>query len=175
MKIEIRPPYMLVLESTNWTGNFERGIIGYSMGILDDTQMDIDFADKERDQFWTDMLTANADRGLFPFDRAPLYQEAVEEYPLMKDFLLETYQSVDDWEQSTFYKVGRSPKGVSYLNVQLTKPLSQVYESIVIGRMIRYCRENNIDLASLELLGPAHDQKEGQVYHGEYRIEKKYV
>lgn len=151
MKRKIESPYLLVLKSTDWTGNFERELIGYSMGILDDIQMDIDFAEEEREQFWKDMMEQGRIGTLFPFNKVPGYYEASEEYPLMAEYLDETYQEVDDWEQSTFYNVGGVGE-YSELVIQLIKPLSEEYEKVIIERMIQYCKDNNLNLASLELL-----------------------
>lgn len=164
MKRAIESPYLLVLKSTDWTGNFEREIIGYSMGILDDVQMDIDYADEERQQFWKDMVEQNKTGPLFPFTYAPGYYEASEEYPLMSEFLDETYQEVDDWEQSTFYNVGGLGE-LSELKIQLTKPLSDEYEAVIIERMIQYGKDNNRNITSLELLKTGTNA----------RVVKKYV
>lgn len=164
MKRTIESPYLLVLKSTDWTGNFEREIIGYSMGILDDVQMDIDFAEEERAQFWKDMVEQKKTGPLFPFTDAPDYYEASEEYPLLSEFLDETYQDVDDWAQSTFYNVG-SLGELSELKIQLTKPLSNEYEAVIIERMIQYGKDNNRNITSLELLKTGTNA----------RVVKKYV
>ena len=37
-------PYRLVIKCDKWVGNFERELIGYSFGIIDGVQMDIDYA-----------------------------------------------------------------------------------------------------------------------------------
>lgn len=176
MTLEVKPPYMLVLYSTDWTGNFEREIIGYSMGILDNVQMSIDYADEERRQFWADMKKENANEDLFPhFNMVPGYYEANDEYPLMCDFLLETYQEVDDWSQNTFYNVQCGKNELSLLTIQLARPLSSEYENVIISRMIKYCKKNNINLTALKLLGPANKYKKGQAYYGKYKVMKKYV
>lgn len=164
MKRTIESPYLLVLKSTDWVGNFERELIGYSMGILDDVQMDINHSEEEREQFWKDMVEQKKTGPLFSFEHVPGYCEASEEYPLLREFLDETYQTVDDWEQSTFYNVDGLGE-LSELKIQLTKPLIDEYEAVIIERMIQYGKDNNRNITSLELLKTGTNE----------RVVKKYV
>ena len=121
-------PYTLEIECNSYWGNFEREFLGYSIGILDDVQMDIDHSDEERALFWKEV-----------FDKEPIsFKEAFESYDLYKDYLLETFQECDDWEQLTFYAIDweamhREDREV--LRIQLTKPLSEYWENIIIPRM----------------------------------------
>lgn len=121
-------PYTLEIECNSYWGNFEREFLGYSIGILDDVQMGIDHSDEERALFWKEV-----------FDKEPIsFKEASESYDLYKDYLLETFQECDDWEQLTFYAIDweamhREDREV--LRIQLTKPLSEYWENIIIPRM----------------------------------------
>ena len=66
------------------------------------------------------------------------YKEVSESYELYRDYLLETYQECDDWEQLTFYTIDWDilhKNGSNVLKIQLAKPLSEYWESIIIPRM----------------------------------------
>lgn len=121
-------PYTLEVECTSYWGNFEREFIGYSIGILDDAQMSIDHSDEERAMFWKEV-----------FNRESIdFEEASESYELYKDYLLETFQVCDDWEQLTFYSIDWNilhRNGCNVLKIQLEKPLSREWEEIIIPRM----------------------------------------
>lgn len=121
-------PYTLEVECTSYWGNFEREFLGYAIGILDDVQMHIDHSEEERALFWKEV-----------FDREPItFKEALESYELYKDYLLETYQECDDWEQLTFYTIDWDiyhKNGSNVLKIQLTKPLSRELEELIIPRM----------------------------------------
>jgi hypothetical protein len=121
-------PYTLEIECNSYWGNFEREFLGYSIGILDDVQMDIDHSDEERALFWKEV-----------FDKEPIsFKEASESYELYRDYLLETYQECDDWEQLTFYTIDWNiyhKNGSNVLKIQLAKPLSREWEEIIIPRM----------------------------------------
>jgi hypothetical protein len=121
-------PYTLEIECTSYWGNFEREFLGYSIGILDDCQMRIDHSDVERAMFWKEVFNKKA------ID----FEEASESYELYKDYLLETFQECDDWEQLTFYTIDWDiyhKNGSNVLKIQLAKPLSREWEEIVIPRM----------------------------------------
>jgi hypothetical protein len=121
-------PYTLEIECNSYWGNFEREFIAYSMGILDDVQMDIRHSEEELEMFWQDV-----------FGRPRIsFEYALEHYELLQDYLLETFQDVDDWEQLTFYQIDwnamhREKRDV--MVVQLAKPLSEYWENIIIPRM----------------------------------------
>jgi hypothetical protein len=121
-------PYTLEIECNSYWGNFEREFLGYSIGILDDVQMGIDHSDEERALFWKEV-----------FDKEPInFKEAFESYDLYKDYLLETFQDCDDWEQLTFYYIDWNilhKNGSNVLKIQLAKPLSREWEEIIIPRM----------------------------------------
>ena len=122
-------PYTLEIECNSYWGNFEREFVAYSMGILDDVQMDINHSEEERTMFWKEV---------FGKDTPIEFDEALESYELLRDYLFETFQVCDDWEQLTFYQIDwdvmhRENRNV--LKIQLAKPLSEYWESIIIHRM----------------------------------------
>lgn len=121
-------PYTLEVECTSYWGNFEREFLGYAIGILDDCQMRIGHSEEERALFWKEV-----------FSREPItFKEASESYELYRDYLLETYQECDDWEQLTFYTIDWNiyhKNGSNVLKIQLAKPLSRELEEIIIPRM----------------------------------------
>ena len=121
-------PYTLEVECTSYWGNFEREFLGYAIGILDDVQMRIDHSEEERALFWKEVFSKEA------ID----FEEAFESYELYRDYLLETYQDCDDWEQLTFYTIDWNiyhKNGSNVLKIQLAKPLSRELEEIIIPRM----------------------------------------
>lgn len=125
-------PYTLEIACTSYWGNFEREFLGYAIGILDDCQMRINHSDKERAMFWKEV-----------FNKDPInYKEASMSYELYKDYLLETFQDCDDWEQLTFYTIdwdalwnAQLDSEGNILRIQLAKPLSEYWENIIIPRM----------------------------------------
>ena len=122
-------PYTLEIECNSYWGNFEREFIAYSMGILDDVQMHIDHSEEERAMFWEEV---------FNREEPITFEEAIGSYELFRDYLLETFQDVDDWEQLTFYQIDwdiMHKNGSNVLKIQLAKPLDYYWESIIIPRM----------------------------------------
>jgi hypothetical protein len=124
-------PYTLEICCNSYWGNFEREFIAYSLGILDDVQMDIRHSEEELEMFWKEVFNKEA----------PDFEEALESYELLKDYLLETFQDVDDWWQLTFYQIDwevlhREKRNV--LKIQLAKPLSTEWEEIIIPRMKKF-------------------------------------
>lgn len=121
-------PYTLEIECTSYWGNFEREFLGYAIGILDDCQMQIRHSEEERDLFWKEVFSKEA------VD----FKTAAESYELYRDYLLETFQECDDWEQLTFYTIDwdiMHKNGSNVLKIQLAKPLSREWEEIIIPRM----------------------------------------
>lgn len=123
-----RIPYVLEVECNAYWGSFEREFIAYSLGILDDVQMRIKHSKEELEMFWTEVF------GKEP----PKFAEALEEYELLRDYLFETFQDVDDWSQLTFYQIDwdilhRDVRNI--IRIQLAKPLSKEWEEIIIPRM----------------------------------------
>lgn len=123
-----RIPYTLEIESSTYWGNYEREFIAYSMGILDDVQMRIKHSKEELEMFWAEVFGK----------KPPKFAEALEEYELLRDYLFETFQDVDDWYQLTFYQIDwdilhRDVRNI--IRIQLAKPLSKEWEEIIIPRM----------------------------------------
>jgi hypothetical protein len=122
-------PYTLEIECTSYWGSFEREFLGYAIGILDDVQMNIDHSEEERAMFWKEVFDRDT-----PID----FVEAGVSYELYRDYLLETFQDCDDWEQLTFYHIDwdiMHKNGSNVLKIQLAKPLSRELEEIIIPRM----------------------------------------
>lgn len=90
----VKSPINLVICCDMWVGNFERELIGYVFGILDGVQQEHDFAFQERLCFAKEV-----------FGKTTPIDPEEEEYELLDRYLFETFQSVDDWEQITFYNV----------------------------------------------------------------------
>lgn len=124
-------PYTLEVECNAYWGNFEREFIAYSMGILDDVQMHINHSEEELIMFWNEV-----------FNYRPLtFEEALRNYELLKEYLFETFQDVDDWEQLTFYNIdwdAYHKERRNVLRIQLAQPLSNYWEQIIIPRMIAF-------------------------------------
>ena len=121
-------PYTLEIECSSYWGNFEREFLGYVIGVLDDVQMRIDHSEEERALFWKEVFSKEA------ID----FEEANESYGLYKNYLFETFQDCDDWEQLTFYTIDWNifhKNGSNVLKIQLAKPLSREWEEIIIPRM----------------------------------------
>jgi hypothetical protein len=123
-----RIPYTLEIECNSYWGSFEREFLAYSMGILDDVQMDIRHAEEELEMFWQDV-----------FGRSHLdFEYALDHYVLLQDYLFETFQACDDWEQLSFYQIDWEAlrnENRNILKVQLAKPLDEYWESKIIPRM----------------------------------------
>lgn len=121
-------PYTLEIECTSYWGSFEREFLGYSIGILDDCQMDLDHSEEERTMFWKEV-----------FNKEPIkFTDEIESYELYRDYLLETFMECDDWEQLCFYYIDFDiyhKNGSNVLKIQLAKPLSRYWEEIIIPRM----------------------------------------
>ena len=142
-------PYILEVECDSYWGSFEREFIAYSMGILDDVQMNIRYSEEELEMFWQEV-----------FGRSHLdFEYALEHYVLLQDYLFETFQECDDWEQLTFYSIDwdtmRKEKR-DVLKIQLAKPFDEYWESIIIPRMKAFFAdhiyEDKAKLISIKLL-----------------------
>jgi hypothetical protein len=139
-------PYTLEVECDSYWGNFEREFVAYSMGILDDVQMSIRHSEEYLEMFWQDV-----------FGRSHLdFEYALEHYVLLQDYLFETFQECDDWEQLTFYSIGWSVRDRELLRIQLTKPFDEYWECIIIPRMkaffAEHIYEDKAKLISIKLL-----------------------
>ena len=142
-------PYTLEVECDSYWGNFEREFVAYSMGILDDVQMGIRHSEEELEMFWQDV-----------FGRSHLdFEYALEHYVLLQDYLFETFQECDDWEQLTFYSIDwdiMHKEKRDVLKIQLAKPLDEYWEGIIIPRMkaffAEHIYEDKAKLISIKLL-----------------------
>ena len=142
-------PYTLEVECDSYWGNFEREFVAYSMGILDDVQMNIRHSEEELEMFWQDV-----------FGRSHLdFEYALEHYVLLQDYLFETFQECDDWEQLTFYSIDwdtMHKEKRDVLKIQLAKPLDEYWEGIIIPRMkaffAEHIYEDKAKLISIKLL-----------------------
>lgn len=126
MRVEQKANYELIIVTNSYVGNFERELISYALGTLDNVQMEMgDFhGDYEMDLFWEEE---------FHSKRKDYY----DDYELKDGYLMETYQDVDDWEQMTFYHMA----GCNNLAIQLFKPLNEYWEEIVIRRIKKFFEE----------------------------------
>lgn len=139
-------PYILEVECDSYWGNFEREFVAYSMGILDDVQMNIRHSEEELEMFWQEV-----------FGRSHLdFEYALEHYVLLQDYLFETFQECDDWEQLTFYSIDWNVRDKELLKIQLAKPLDEYWEGIIIPRMKaffeKHIYEDKAKLISIKLL-----------------------
>ena len=142
-------PYTLEVECDSYWGNFEREFVAYSMGILDDVQMDISHSEEELEMFWQEV-----------FGRSHLdFEYALEHYVLLQDYLFETFQECDDWEQLTFYSIDwdtMHKEKRNVLKIQLAKPFDEYWEGIIIPRMKEFFEkhiyEDKAKLISIKLL-----------------------
>ena len=118
-------PYTLEVECDSYWGSFEREFVAYSMGILDDVQMSIRHSEEYLEMFWQDV-----------FGRSHIdFEYALEHYVLLQDYLFETFQECDDWEQLTFYSIDWDVRDRELLKIQLAKPFDDYWEGIIIPRM----------------------------------------
>ena len=142
-------PYILEVECDSYWGSFEREFIAYSMGILDDVQMDIRHSEEYLEMFWQDV-----------FGRPHIdFEYALGHYVLLQDYLFETFHECDDWEQLTFYSIDwdiMHKEKRDVLKIQLAKPLDGYWEGIIIPRMkaffAEHIYEDKAKLISIKLL-----------------------
>ena len=148
-------PYTLEVECDSYWGNFEREFVAYSMGILDDVQMGISHSEEELEMFWQEV-----------FGRSHLdFEYALEHYVLLQDYLFETFQECDDWEQLTFYSIDwdtMHKEKRNVLKIQLAKPLDEYWEGIIIPRMKEFF-EKHIYEAKAKLISIKLLDQTGQV------------
>ena len=76
----------------------------------------------EMDLFWEEEF--NSER-----------KDYYDNYELKDEYLMETYQVVDDWEQMTFYLM---TDDCNSLAIQLVKPLNEYWEEIIIRRIKKF-------------------------------------
>ena len=142
-------PYTLEIECDSYWGSFEREFVAYSLGILDDVQMGIRHSEEELEMFWQEV-----------FGRPHLdFEYALAHYVLLQDYLFETFQECDDWEQLTFYSIAwdiMHKEKRHVLKIQLAKPFDEYWEGIIIPRMkaffAEHIYEDKAKLISIKLL-----------------------
>ena len=153
-----KAPYRLCIHTSDYTGNFERELVGYCLGVLDErTEEDLSQYDKDdycKHWFYQDVMKRN--ERLYYLHLSQKFKEKTgfddlltrNEHPLMAEYLLETYRDVDDWEQMTFYYIDKYFKDKEYdcnsLYIQLDKPLNDIWEEIVITRIFEFFRDIRI-------------------------------
>lgn len=121
MRVEQKSNYELIVKTNSYTGNFERELVSYALGTLDNVQMELgDFhGEYEMDLFWDEEFDSHR-------------KDYYDDYELKDEYLMETYQEVDDWEQVTFYHMAED---CNSLAIQLVKPLNEFWEEIIIRRI----------------------------------------
>lgn len=127
---KVNAPYSIVVEFNTWAGNFDRELVGYSMGMLDEVQMnEVAHSEKERAMFWKEVFNRD------------LPIEYDDEYSLKDKYLYERWEDVDDWMQATFYNVFSreefvSEDSTSCLKIYLFDQIKpEWFEQIIINRM----------------------------------------
>lgn len=152
-------PYYLLIHTNSYTGNFERELVAYSIGKLDELQEEGMHAREYTKAFWNKVISPSINSyeeyiqrkkensefmDIIKKAEALLGQRTDEETEedvteLYDSYLCETYQSVDDWEQDTFYNIDSFYKNEKYncdtILIQFNKPLSEYLENIVIERI----------------------------------------
>lgn len=124
MRVEQKPNYELIIKTNSYTGNFERELVSYALGTLDNVQMELgDFhGEYEMELFWDEEFDSHR-------------KDYYDDYELKDEYLMETYQEVDDWEQVTFYHMAED---CNSLAIQLVEPLNEFWEEIVIRRIKKF-------------------------------------
>lgn len=154
-------PYKLCIHTSDYTGNFERELIGYCLGVLDSrTEEDLweeDPNDYCKHWFFQDVMHNKEHKYNGYYDKlTQKYKEMTGfddkltyyNYPLLQEYLFETFQEVDDWEQFTFYYIDnyfKEEKGqCNSVYIQLDKPLEGVWEEIIINRIFMFFKDMRI-------------------------------
>ena len=129
LKTRPRIPYTLELECSSSWSPFYLEFISYSLGILDEYNMNLIDTDNDcfMKAFWTEV-----------FNREPINLVEADDYELLQEFLFETFRTDFRELDFTFYKVidlmtKRNDKHT--LIIQLAKPLNPYWENIIIPRM----------------------------------------
>lgn len=203
MKKKQIAPYRICIHTDGYTGNFERELIGFCLGVLDELTEEYLSPTETRDyckHFFYEQVMNRSEKQYYldlsdSFNKQTGYDDIMEvsDHPLLKDYLLETYQNVDDWEQFTFYYIGKYFKDKDWncnsLYIQLEKPLDEIWEEIVLKRIVdfftnseeknyellNYTELDNISLLSVELINENNEViKEYNLKDYNTKIEKDY-
>lgn len=180
-------PYKLLIHTSDYTGNFERELIAYCIGILDEYQKD--YAPEYIKCFWNvvicntinnleeyeDELNKGQIKILSPKDYILLDKNEIKKKEYEKDirrlydmYLCNTYQEVDDWEQETFYNICSFYKNKEYncdtIFIQLNDILPENLEKIIIERIKNFFKNGVYDIIenyrSLYLFGDTTEKKD---------------
>lgn len=151
-------PYRICVHTTDYTGNFERELVGYALGVLDGVQEENLSWDDPNDYckhwFYQDIM--RMPERLYYLKLSEKFKEQTgfddlltsKENPLLQEYLLETHREVDDWEQMTFYYISKYFKDKEWdcnsLYIQLDKPLSKIWEEIIIHRLFKFFNDTRI-------------------------------
>lgn len=124
MRVEQKSNYELIIKTNSYTGNFERELVSYALGTLDNVQMELgDFhGEYEMELFWDEEFDSHR-------------KDYYDDYELKDEYLMETYQEVDDYDQVTFYHMAED---CNSLAIQLVKPLNEFWEEIIIRRIKKF-------------------------------------
>lgn len=124
MRVYQNSNYELIVKTNSYVGNFERELISYALGTLDNVQMELGsfHGEYEMNLFWEEEFNSSR-------------KDYYDAYELKDEYLMETYREVDDWEQMTFYHIADD---YNCLAIQLFKPLNEYWEEIVIRRIKKF-------------------------------------
>lgn len=151
-------PYRICVHTTDYTGNFERELVGYALGVLDEVQEENLSWDDPNDycKHWFYQDVMKMPERLYYLKLSEKFKEQTgfddlltpRENPLLQEYLLETHREVDDWEQMTFYYISKYFKDKEWdcnsLYIQLDKPLSKIWEEIIIHRLFKFFNDTRI-------------------------------
>lgn len=160
MKRKQKSPYRLCIHTDDYTGNFERELVGYCFGVLDgQTEENLDEFDPDdycKHWFFQDVM-ARSEKQYYldlskDFKDKTGYDDLLnyQQNPLVIQYLFETFQEVDDWEQFTFYYISQyfkdkdKPWNCNCLYVQLDKPLNDIWENIILRRIVKFFNDERI-------------------------------
>lgn len=120
--------YKLVIQTDSYTGNFERELISYAIGILDEEQMY--YSPEYSEKFWEEEFNIENHN----------IEDLPKEYDLYNEYLEYSYEMVDDWHQEIFYNIGNSKnsKLCDSIFLYLKKPLNEKWENIIIPRIKKF-------------------------------------
>ena len=148
-RLKEKPPYYLIVHTNKYTGHFERKLIAYSFGILEEGQSA--YAPDYIRAFWRNITNRDIANYEQYKDLLKTMNDNSDDYKnLYEKYLCYTYQIVDDWEQETFYNINSYYKNSKYncdsIYIGLKEPLDEKYEKIIIPRIKAFFEENVYDI-----------------------------
>lgn len=132
MQVEQKANYLLWLNFDKYTGNFERELIGYIMGYIDSEQekyCDDSYGSKGP---WTAKYREDIGRDFYT---------AMEYWD---EWIQDTYQSVDDWEQMTFYNIEHRHGECNSIYIQFYKEPSEEIIKELLARIAKWENEFHV-------------------------------